>query len=42
MKLINHAVIMAAGRGTRMLPLTRKLPKAMMNYKNFYIDSKWN
>ena len=34
MKLINHAVIMAAGRGTRMLPLTRKLPKAMMNYKN--------
>jgi NDP-sugar pyrophosphorylase family protein len=29
MKRINHAVIMAAGRGMRMMPLTKILPKPM-------------
>ena len=27
---INHAIILAAGRGTRMLPLSKKTPKAMI------------
>ena len=26
---INHVLIMAAGRGMRMRPLTKKIPKAM-------------
>mgnify|MGYP001277721029 FL=1 len=29
MKIFNHALIMAAGRGLRMMPLTAKKPKAM-------------
>ena len=30
---INHALIMAAGRGQRMMPLTAVMPKAMVPYK---------
>jgi NDP-sugar pyrophosphorylase family protein len=32
MPRIQHALIMAAGRGRRMMPLTDELPKAMMPY----------
>src|SRR5687767_6015737 len=32
MKTINYALIMAAGRGTRMMPLTTLVPKAMVPY----------
>lgn len=32
--MINHAIILAAGRGVRMLPLTKKIPKAMIKIKN--------
>ena len=31
-RLIRHAVIMASGRGQRMMPATEELPKAMMPY----------
>src|SRR5690349_15761886 len=30
---INHALIMAAGRGQRMMPLTQDMPKAMAPYR---------
>ena len=32
MKRIRHAVVLAAGRGLRMMPATADLPKAMMPY----------
>jgi NDP-sugar pyrophosphorylase family protein len=32
MSKIRHAIIMAAGRGRRMMPLTRRIPKAMAPY----------
>ena len=31
---IRHALILAAGRGIRMMPLTKKLPKGLMKYRN--------
>ena len=32
-KKINHAFIMAAGRGIRLMPLTKKIPKGLIKYK---------
>ena len=32
--MINHAVILAAGRGIRLMPKTKKIPKAMVKIKN--------
>ena len=32
MGVVNHAIIMAAGRGSRMMPLTNTIPKAMAQY----------
>ena len=32
--MINHAIILAAGRGIRLMPKTKKVPKAMVKIKN--------
>ena len=32
--MINHAIILAAGRGIRLMPRTKKIPKAMIKIKN--------
>ncbi len=32
-KKIDHAFIMAAGRGIRLMPLTKKIPKGLIKYK---------
>ena len=32
--MINHAIILAAGRGSRVMPKTTKIPKAMVKVKN--------
>ena len=32
--MINHAVILAAGRGVRLMPITKRIPKAMIKIKN--------
>jgi NDP-sugar pyrophosphorylase family protein len=34
MKIVNHAFIMAAGRGVRLRPITNFMPKGMVLYKN--------
>ena len=39
-KKINHALIMAAGRGIRMKPLTDKLPKAMAPFNGSTLISE--
>lgn len=40
MPVISHALIMAAGRGTRMMPLTDVIPKAMAPYDGSTLIAK--
>ena len=34
MKFIEHVIILAAGRGTRLMPITNKIPKALVTIQN--------